>query len=239
MRRNREMSERGFTLIELLVVIAIIGILASMLLPALKNARDSAKTIACTNQLKQLATGAMLYANDYNDAALVLVDSWGNVDRTVWYAILVRGKYTTASILKCPAETTTFNKTAITDPSGQAYNAVCSNGYIVPDNISYGLNYGLVGGVTHTHKKLSRIAIETQGKAFYFADSTPKVVSNGISTGYYVTFNSGVWPINPSIWGPIGARHNRSANLAFFDGHVALKSASDILQNINKYYWGN
>jgi prepilin-type N-terminal cleavage/methylation domain-containing protein/prepilin-type processing-associated H-X9-DG protein len=57
----------GFTLIELLVVIAIIAILASMLLPALSNAKNRAQRANCTNNLRQLGLGVMMYADNYND----------------------------------------------------------------------------------------------------------------------------------------------------------------------------
>ncbi len=60
--------ERGaFTLIELLVVIAVIAALAAMLLPALSRAKESARSIQCLNQMRQLGLAVRAYADDNGD----------------------------------------------------------------------------------------------------------------------------------------------------------------------------
>ena len=60
-------TQKGFTLIEVLVVIAIIGILASMLLPALAKAKPRANRIKCVSNIKQVGSAYKAFANDNND----------------------------------------------------------------------------------------------------------------------------------------------------------------------------
>ncbi|MBQ6472483.1 MAG: DUF1559 domain-containing protein, partial [Victivallales bacterium] len=86
------MKKRFFTLIELLVVIAIISILAAMLLPALAKAREKARTISCTNTLKQIALTVNFYEMDYDDLIMPMSQVEGT-SNTVYFHHLNRGNY--------------------------------------------------------------------------------------------------------------------------------------------------
>src|SRR6059036_185279 len=65
---NMLSKRNGFTLIELLVVIAIIAILAAILFPVFARAREQARATSCKSNLKQLALGLAMYAQDYDEA---------------------------------------------------------------------------------------------------------------------------------------------------------------------------
>ena len=61
---------RAFTLMELLVTVAIIGILAALLLPVLGRARGAAGRATCINNLHQINTALIMYADDHADSLL-------------------------------------------------------------------------------------------------------------------------------------------------------------------------
>ena len=63
---TRQPRANGFTLIELLVVIAVIGILASLLMPAVLRAMKAATTTSCISNLRQMSTAFMMYTKHYN-----------------------------------------------------------------------------------------------------------------------------------------------------------------------------
>jgi len=112
-----EIRKRVFTLIELLVVIAIIAILAALLLPSLKRAKDMAKGSACLSNLRQCYLPVQMYSYDFK-GQIITVDadaspSWGS-----WASVLYRAAYVKNGLRSFMCSESELSKTEAADMLG-------------------------------------------------------------------------------------------------------------------------
>jgi prepilin-type N-terminal cleavage/methylation domain-containing protein/prepilin-type processing-associated H-X9-DG protein len=206
------MKTQKFTLIELLVVIAIIAILASMLLPALGQAREKAKQISCTSNLKQLGNAFVFYRDDYNgffpskQTAKEPEYAWHGFVGTYIIGKVPQWGGTSSNlfIFRCPSQITPFVFN---------YHA-----------IKYGFNNFLS---LYKDTKIKQPSV-----MFVLAETTDKL--NYTYLCQYLKY-PGIINDGGLEFGALSLRHNMRNNLLFADAHVASKDPRDIYTNAPMY----
>jgi prepilin-type N-terminal cleavage/methylation domain-containing protein len=229
----------GFTLIELLVVIAIIAILAAILLPVLARAKQKAARVQCINNLRQLTTAWIMYADDNGGSVPPNLSttasdpsivgwvkgnlSWdkNNPDNTntayltdPQYALLAPYSSKTAGIYKCPGDIVECDL----GPRVRSYSMNCMMNSNVNaadkahSNQRPGMSYRM-------YAKLSNIIFPPPTEAWVIIDEH----ADSINDGYFWVnmFDTAHWEDLPASY------HGESGALSFSDGHAEIRRWTD------------
>ena len=217
-----------FTLIELLVVVAIISVLISMLIPALGTAREKAREVQCSNDLKQLSLALQLYTMDNKEMLPGPADYyfssgtyWSNYGQIPWLKLLLpyfscKGDLTSTkySLLACPSDRTWglpiewYNiQYAWYGRLSYGYNAI-SYGPNATNNYPAGMNVTRIPSISKTV-----IFAERAGSFLWLANNDIALPNNVLDNSLYSSHPAA--GIKEYQGGYVNC-----GNVLFLDGHV-------------------
>jgi prepilin-type N-terminal cleavage/methylation domain-containing protein/prepilin-type processing-associated H-X9-DG protein len=209
-------AKKGFTLIELLVVIAIISILAAILFPVFARARENARRASCQSNLKQLALGVLMYAQDYDNHFVPYWNTYGGQNSplgcsftpafTEW-PILIYPYVKSVQLYACPDKTTA------------AWSGACRT----LSGVSYGMNLYLaegIGSAGTVGAGVPESAITQPSLTALFTDTMDNLGTlSGVGSGIDQSFTMGTMS-SPTGSDNVDPRHMDGVNVAYADGHV-------------------
>lgn len=225
-------GRRGFSLVELLVVIAIIAILASFLFSSLSKAKETARRIKCTNNLRQLAITWQLYADDHEDR--MAPNGSGSAadlgNRRLWVVgnthqdvpaftnreYLLNPKYAafadylkSAEIYKCPSDHLTVPLGGKEHPTTRSY---ALNGYLAWEEAQQ--QASLLSPAFYVFQKTSELSAGSPASILQFVDTAPGNLCHSAFVIYLDHGLEGLYYHLPSV------QHGGGGTTSFADGHV-------------------
>lgn len=219
-RRKDGMRVAAFTLIELMVVIAVIGILASLLLPALSRGKEKGVQTYCKNNVKQLALAMTMYHGDFNDQfpAPGSASKYGpQPEDWIWWHY--GRNISNSSIVRYVSE---FNPKLFTCPGDEKARELQAQGLLPGDPYRY--SYALTSyDLENDNFNPGMATIITQDRVVY-----PFRVSQVLNpSAKLMLVEEDRETIDDSRWVPTGiktnmvaSRHSNKGNVALADGHV-------------------